>query len=37
VSAQRVEGSDAALDILRRRCTRGEIDRDEFLARKRDL
>lgn len=28
---------DAALDILRERYARGEIDREEFLARKRDL
>lgn len=29
--------ADAALDILRERYARGEIDREEFLARKRDL
>lgn len=28
---------DAALDILREQYARGEIDRDEFLMRKRDL
>ena len=32
-----VHSRDAALDILRERYARGEIDRDEFLARKRDL
>ena len=37
VSAKRAGGSDAALDILRQRYARGEIDREEFLARKRDL
>ena len=30
-------GGDTALDILRQRYARGEIDREEFLARKRDL
>ena len=30
-------GGHAALDILRQRYARGEIDREEFLARKRDL
>ena len=29
--------ADAALDILRQRSAKGEIDREEFLARKRDL
>lgn len=29
--------SDSALEILRQRYARGEIDRDEFEARKRDL
>lgn len=29
--------SDAALEILRERYARGEIDQEEFLARKRDL
>lgn len=28
---------DAALDVLRQRYARGEIDREEFLAKKRDL
>lgn len=28
---------DTVLDILRERYARGEIDKDEFLARKRDL
>jgi putative membrane protein len=28
---------DAALDVLRERHARGEIDREEFLARPRDL
>ena len=37
VSAKRDGGSDAALDILRQRYARGEIDREEFLARTRDL
>jgi putative membrane protein len=31
------EVSDAALDILRQRYARGEIDREEFEARRRDL
>lgn len=29
--------ADAALEVLRERYARGEIDREEFLARKRDL
>ena len=29
--------SDAALEILRERYAKGEIDREEYLARKRDL
>lgn len=29
--------ADTALDILRERYARGEIDREEFMARKRDL
>jgi putative membrane protein len=33
----RASRSDPALDILRERYARGEIDREEFLARKRDL
>jgi putative membrane protein len=37
MSPSRHAGSDAALDILRQRYARGEIDREEFLARKRDL
>ena len=37
VTAKRDGGPDAALDILRQRYARGEIDREEFLARKRDL
>jgi putative membrane protein len=28
---------DSAFEVLRQRCARGEIDRDEFEARKRDL
>ena len=37
--AQQGKGSrsDSALEILRERYARGEIDREEFLARKRDL
>jgi putative membrane protein len=37
--AQQGKGSrsDAALEILRERYARGEIDREEFLARKRAL
>jgi putative membrane protein len=30
-------GKDTALEILRERYARGEINRDEFEARKRDL
>jgi putative membrane protein len=37
VSPKREAGSDTALDILRQRYARGEIDKEEFLARKRDL
>jgi len=37
VSQDRESRPDAALDILRQRYARGEIDREEFLARKRDL
>ena len=37
VARGREGGGDAALDILRQRYARGEIDREEFLARKRDL
>ena len=37
VSQGRESRPDAALDILRQRYARGEIDREEFLARKRDL
>lgn len=37
MSPRRDAGSDAALDLLRQRYARGEIDREEFLARKRDL
>lgn len=33
----RVSRSDAAMDILRQRYARGEIDKEEFEARKRDL
>ncbi len=36
-SHDRQARSDPAVDILRRRYARGEIDRDEFEARKRDL
>lgn len=37
VHQERGSRSDAALEILRERYARGEIDREEFLARKRDL
>ena len=37
VQQGRSSRSDAALEILRERYARGEIDREEFLARKRDL
>ncbi len=37
VSQGRESGSDTALDILRQRYARGEIDKEEFEARKRDL
>jgi putative membrane protein len=36
-SASSAEAGDSALEILKRRYARGEIDRDEFVARKRDL
>ena len=37
VSQGRESRSDSAMDILRQRYARGEIDKDEFEARKRDL
>jgi putative membrane protein len=37
VTQGRESRSDAALDILRQRYARGEMDREEFEARKRDL
>jgi putative membrane protein len=37
VSQGRESRSDTALDILRQRYARGEIDKEEFEARKRDL
>lgn len=37
VHQSRGSQSDSALDLLRERYARGEIDREEFLARKRDL
>ncbi|MFQ5899894.1 MAG: SHOCT domain-containing protein [Candidatus Methylomirabilia bacterium] len=37
VRAGRPSGSDGALDILRQRYARGEIGREEFEARRRDL
>jgi putative membrane protein len=37
VNQGRQSRSDSALDILRRRYARGEIDKEEFEARKRDL
>jgi putative membrane protein len=33
----RRDGADAALDVLRQRYARGEISREEFLAKTRDL
>jgi putative membrane protein len=36
-SQTRAPRSDRARDVLRERYARGEIDRDEFEARKRDL
>ena len=36
-SAPRTEGGGSAMEILRRRYARGEIDREEFEAKKRDL
>jgi len=37
LSAGRPAREDAALEILRQRYARGEIDREEFEAKKRDL
>jgi putative membrane protein len=37
VTQGRESRSDTALDILRQRYARGEIDKEEFEARKRDL
>ena len=37
VSQGRESRSDSAMDILRQRYARGEIDKDEFETRKRDL
>jgi putative membrane protein len=37
VTQGRAPGKDTALEILRERYARGEINRDEFEARKRDL
>ena len=37
VGQGRAPGKDTALEILRERYARGEINRDEFEARKRDL
>ena len=37
VSQGRESRSDSAMDILRQRYARGEIDREEFEARRRDL
>jgi putative membrane protein len=37
VSQSRESRSDTALDILRQRYARGELDKEEFEAKKRDL